>query len=115
MIFVESGGFTDRVNTFLDDETYRAFQNELLGHPEKGVVIPGCGGIRKARVQQPRRNKGKRGGCRIVYLYIREEDRIDLLAIYGKDEQDDLTSQQKAVLKLLAERARHEAQTRRKS
>lgn len=113
LLFVETQAFTGRVQEFLDDATYRAFQNELIRNPEKGAVMPGCGGLRKARVEEPQRGKGKRGGCRVIYLYIPEVERIDLLAIYSKDQQDDLTFEQRKAMKAVAERARQEALVRR--
>jgi len=109
LLFVEMAAFTERVRELLDDDTYRAFQNELVRNPAKGTVMPGCGGLRKVRGDEPRRGKGKRSGCRVIYLYIPEVQRIDLLAIYSRDQQDDLTSKQRRVLKVLAECARREA------
>ena len=55
------------------------------------------------------RGKGKRGGARVIYLDIPEADRIDLVAIYGKNEKDDLTGRQKKVLAALARQAKAEA------
>jgi hypothetical protein len=40
----------------------------LIDHPDAGDVIPGAGGARKLRWAA--KGKGKRGGARIVYLYI---------------------------------------------
>ncbi len=109
LLFVEATIFTVRVRELLNDETYLAFQNELVRNPEKGTVMQGCGGLRKARVAEPRRSKGKRSGCRVIYLYIPEVNRIDLLAVYSKDVQDDLTENQRKAMKALAEQARREA------
>jgi putative transcriptional regulator len=109
MIFIESRGVTARLKDFLDTEAYRAFQNVLLATPTKGRVMPGCGGLRKIRAEDLRRGKGKRGGARIIYLYMPEVSRIDLLAIYGKDEQDDLSAGQRKVLALMARQAKAEA------
>jgi len=109
MFFVEASVFTQQARQLLDDETFRAFQNDLAREPEKGAVMQGCGGLRKARVEAPQRGKGKRGGFRVIYLHIPEAGRIDLLAIYGKDCQDDLTEPQKRALKQMAEQARREA------
>lgn len=78
-LFVEAEAFTERVRELLDDETYRTLQNQLIRNPEIGPVMPGCGGLRKVRVEEPRRGKGKRGGCRVIYLHIPEVERIDLL------------------------------------
>jgi hypothetical protein len=80
-----------------------------MAQPEKGDVMPGCAGLRKVRVAAPRRGRGKRGGARVIYLNIPEAERIDMIAIYGKDERDDLTEQQKRALRALAEQARREA------
>jgi hypothetical protein len=107
--FVESRGFTGCLGEFLGDEGYRRFQRELASNPDKGDVMPGCGGLRKVRVGDESRGKGKRGGARVVYLDIPGAGRIDLIAIYGKDEQDDLTPQQKKVLAALAKKAKAEA------
>jgi mRNA-degrading endonuclease RelE of RelBE toxin-antitoxin system len=112
-LFVEAEVFTTYVRDLLDDETYRAFQNELIRNPEKGAVMAGCGGLRKVRVEQPKRGKGKRGGCRIIYLHIPEVGRIDLLAIYSKGKQDDLTSEQRKAMKARAESARKQALAKR--
>jgi hypothetical protein len=104
--------FTARVRNLLDEETYRRLQQELLADPDRGDVIPGCGGLRKARVSQAGRGKGKRGGARVIYLNIPEANRIYMLTVYGKDEQEDLTSDQKKVLRAIAEEVRAEVSGR---
>jgi hypothetical protein len=108
-IFVESRIFTWRIKEFLDERGYRAFQNELLTNPHKGRVMPGCSGLRKVRFEDQGRGQGKRGGCRIIYLDIPEAGRIDLIAVYGKNEKDDLSAQEKKVLAVLARQAKAEA------
>jgi len=42
------------VTSYFTDEDLAAIQRELLADPEKGDVLPGCGGLRKMRV--PTRN-----------------------------------------------------------
>lgn len=107
--FVESRIFTARLSDYLDDEAFERLQGELLINPDKGDVIPGCGGLRKLRFADPKRGKGKRGGVRVIYLHIPSAERIDLLAIYGKDEKDDLTADEKKILRAMADQARGEA------
>ena len=63
-LFVEAEVFTACARDMLDDETLRTFQNELLLNPTKGVVMQGCGGLRKVRVEESRRGKGKRSGAK---------------------------------------------------
>jgi len=109
MIFVEGRMFTARLKGFLGADAYREFQNVLMGSPTKGRVMPGCGGLRKIRVEDEQRGKGKRGGARVVYLHIPEAARIDFLAIYSKDEKDDLSPQERKVLAATARLAKAEA------
>ena len=101
--FIGFAEFTEWVRSYLADEDLAVLQRELLADPQKGDVIPGCGGLRKLRLADPRRGKGKRGGARVIYLHVAEADIVYLMDIYGKDEQDDLTSDQKKILKRLAE------------
>ena len=65
-VFVELPAFARHRGDYLDDEGYRALQNELLRNPEAGDVIKDTGGLRKMRFADPRRGKGKRGGLRVV-------------------------------------------------
>jgi hypothetical protein len=108
-VFIESRGFTDAVRKFLDDDAYALFQKQLLAQPDLGTVIPGCGGLRKVRVGDPRRRKGKRGGARVIYLHVPEVNWIYLLDIYGKDEKDDLSAAEKKTLRRLADDFKKEA------
>jgi len=50
----------------------------------------------------------------VIYLPVPEADWIYLLDIYSKDEKDDLTGDEKKVLRRLAERFRSEAIARTK-
>lgn len=101
-LFIEAPGFTVEVQKSWDDETYASFQKMLLAEPDRGMVIPGCGGLRKVRFRDPRRGKGKRGGARVIYLHVPEVNWIFLLDIYGKPEKDDLSAAEKKILRLLA-------------
>jgi hypothetical protein len=107
--FIETRVFMNRLPDFLGDEAFRRFQNELAVNPQKGTVMLGCGGLRKVRVEDESRGKGKRGGARVVYLDLPEAERIYLITIYGKNEQDDLTAGQKKLFANLAKQVRIEA------
>ncbi len=112
--FIESSEFTDWVRRTLDDGSYASFQQSLMQDQGRGSVIPGCGGLRKIRLADPRRGKGKRGGVRIIYLHIPEVDWIFLLDGYSKDEKDDLSAGEKRVLRRLAQPFRSEAVSRKR-
>jgi hypothetical protein len=70
-----------------------------LENPEAGDVMPGAGGFRKIRWEDPRRGKGKRGGLRVIYCYLTAEHQIWLFTLYDKVEASDLTADEKNALK----------------
>ncbi len=108
-VFVESFEFTEWVREYLTDERLSALQRGLLKDPESGDVMPGCGGLRKLRIPDARRGKGKRGGIRVIYLHVPEAHVIYMMDIYGKGEQEDLSASDKKLLKALAAQYKEEA------
>lgn len=94
--FIESLEFTEWVKAYFPDDDLASVQRELMADPDRGDVMPGCGGLRKLRVADPRRGKGKRGGARVIYLHVPEVDQIHLITVYGKDQKDDLSAEDKA-------------------
>jgi len=99
LVFFETPVFTRRLPDYLSDEAYRALQGALLENPDLGDVMPGTGGFRKVRWQDPRRGKGKRGGLRVIYYYLRADRQLWFFTLYDKDEATDLTADEKKVLK----------------
>ncbi len=112
LIFVETQFFSARWHKRLDDEALRELQNELMADPTRGDAIPGCGLLRKLRFGDVSRGKGRRGGIRVIYLHTPVAFRIDLIAVYGKDESDDLSKDELNVLCGLARLLRDEATKR---
>jgi hypothetical protein len=108
-IFVESREFTEWVVMHLPDEAYAGLQRELMNNPTKGDLMSGCGGLRKVRTGDPRRGKGKRGGARVIYLYVPEAKRFFMLDIYGKDEKDDLSAAEKKAFAALVDILKRQA------
>ena len=76
----------------MEDEDYSALQAQLAKHPEAGKLIPGSGGMRKIRWAGG--GRGKRGGLRVIYYWWVAIDRISMLLVYPKNEQDDLSADQ---------------------
>ncbi|MGQ0709631.1 MAG: toxin [Rhodoferax sp.] len=100
--FVELPAFARLRSHYLDDEAYRALQNELMKNPIAGDVMEGTGGLRKLRHPDPRRGKGKRGGLRVIYYWWLGGAQFWLFTVYDKDQADDLSAEQrKAVRKML--------------
>lgn len=105
MVFIESRVFRRRLLARGKEgsaEVLSAIQSDLLGNPERGRVVKGLGGIRKARAADPGRGKGKRGGFRYLYLYFVSDQEIYLLYLFDKDEQEELTPEQRKLLRDLA-------------
>ena len=98
---VEMPAFTRRLTNLLDEDEYRQLQLALLCTPTLGRVIQGTGGLRKVRWSL--RGRGKSGGVRVIYYWARSETELLMLFIYAKDEQDDLTPEQKKQLKTILE------------
>ncbi len=107
--FIESVEFSAWVKSYFTDDHLAAMQRELLAEPEIGDVIPGCGGLRKLRVADPKRGKGKRGGARVVYLHIAGADQIYLITVYGKDQKDDLSADDKKLYRQLVQMLKDQA------
>jgi hypothetical protein len=101
--FIETHEFTEWVKDYLPDEQLSRLQRELMNDPDSGVVMPGCGGLRKLRTSDPGRGRGKRGGVRVIYLHLAEVDQIHFITIYGKDQKDDLSSKDKALYRQLVQ------------
>ncbi len=108
-VFIESFEFTEWVREYLDDEAVSTLQRDLMGEPESGDVMPGCGGLRKIRIADPRRGKGKRGGARVIYLHVPEARVIYLITVYGKDQKDDLSPDDKKLYRQLAQMLKQQA------
>lgn len=103
-LFVELLPFERNPKTYLGDDEYSLLQQMLLTNPEVGAVITNSGGLRKIRFGSVRRNKGKRGGVRVIYYYWHSGLQFWLFTLYDKDEIDDLSSDQRRQLKALLER-----------
>lgn len=74
---------------------------EFLAHnPLAGDEIPGTGGVRKVRFAAS--GRGKRGGARIIYYYLDEMIPLYALLAYAKNDQADLSPDQKRVVSNIA-------------
>jgi len=82
-----------------------------LENPATGDLDPGTGGLRKVRMADRTRGKGKRGGARVHYLWLPHRDVIYLLFVYSKDEDATLGEPQKAALRAVVEGIKQERST----
>ena len=98
--FIYTPLFNGAARGLLDDEAMRQVELTLLVEPRSGDLVAGTGGVRKLRARIP--GQGKRGGARVIYLYVEVRERIYFLLAYRKNEQVDLTTQQKKALRVMA-------------
>jgi hypothetical protein len=95
--FVYTPLFDAAAADLVDDEAMRHVELSLLAEPRAGAVVAGTDGIRKLRAPLP--GRGKRGGARVLYLYIEVRGRIYFLLAYAKNEQFNLSPAQKKALR----------------
>ena len=84
----------------------------LLKNPQSGPVMKGTGGIRKVRF--PLENKGKSGSVRVCYTDFEEYEVTYLITAFTKNEQENLSAEEKTVLKKLVKALKNEAANSRK-
>ena len=96
--FVESPGFTNRIDKLASLEVLFSLQNDLVKNPEHGDLMAGCAGARKGRVGEKATGKGKSGGFRYIYVYIVIAGTIYLLHFYGKNEKANLSKAERNEL-----------------
>ena len=94
--FVETSVFTKQAEKLFDDASYRSLQQLLVEQPKSGIVIPGCGGLRKLRWKGS--GRGKSGGLRIIYYFAQADHTCLLLYAYAINECEDLTRAQLNIL-----------------
>lgn len=86
--FIESSIFERLRPVYLDDDEYSELQQYLMQDSEVGELIPGSGGVRKARWK--RAGMGKRGGLRIIYYVRYKPDEFWMLTIYAKATRENV-------------------------
>lgn len=99
MKLVRTTVYERRDETILTAEERKQVENEIANQPKLYPVIPGTGGIRKARAA--RGNMGKRGGARVIFYFWQLEDTIFLLAVFAKNEKEDLSAGERKKLAAL--------------
>lgn len=105
--FVYTPVFLASAEGLLDEEALRQAELALLAEPRLGDVIAETGGVRKMRVPLP--GRGKRGGGRVIYLFVDGRGTVYFLLAYGKNQQVDLTPAQRKHLRALAKVLREES------
>lgn len=110
--FIEVPLFTKRWREIgLTDDDLLQLQIMLLKDPESGPVIEGTCGIRKVRF--PLENRGKSGSVRVCYTDFAEYEVTYLITAFTKKDQENLTDEEKNVLRKLV-KSLHDAERDRR-
>jgi hypothetical protein len=103
------------LDEFVDDWESLGFDREndlwmlqilIMLDPEAGKVVAGTGGLRKLRFGKAGDRIGKRGGVRVCYVHFKHHAVVLLVAAYGKNEKDDLTSREKKYIREYIDRSK---------
>lgn len=105
-VFIETDVFRKLIDEERDTELEKRVKDTILSDPLKGDLIKGTGGLRKIRLAKS--NEGKSGGYRVIYLDLKKYDVTYLLILYSKNVQENLTREQKRILKSKVEELKNE-------
>jgi hypothetical protein len=102
-IFFQTHLFSKKLDSRGSPALLLRVEEEILKNPEAGATVAGTGGVRKLRIEDPERQKGKRGGFRVLYLDLPDCQETFLITFYGKDEADDLSHEGKKLVAQIVE------------
>jgi hypothetical protein len=105
--FVEAKIFSKQAAQ-LSAEVLTTIHSDLVQNPERGDIVKGTHGVRKARVADPNSSRGKSGSYRYLYLYLEHAGRIHLLYLFSKGEQANLSADQTRIIGVLSQQIRRE-------
>jgi hypothetical protein len=111
VVFIESRSFTRRLFQLAGggaDSVLSSIQGDLMENPLRGRMVQGLGGIRKTRTSNPARGKGKRSGFRYLYLYLETGQHLHLLFLLDKNEQEDMSEEQRRQIEAMLDRIKRE-------
>lgn len=81
---IETPTFQKQAEKIWSDDERLAFIDWIAANPLAGKVIPGADGARKVRWSIA--GKGKRGGVRVIYFNLAEQETLVLIALYQKSD-----------------------------
>jgi hypothetical protein len=96
----ETKAFSEDIDAMLSPGERDAVIAEIAAAPDGGDLIRGTGGLRKRRIALA--GRGKRGGARVITLFLGERYPVYAVFLYAKNERENLSAEQsKALLRLV--------------
>ena len=86
---IETPTFQNQVADVWTEADRLDFISWIASNPEAGDVIPGADGARKVRWAVP--GRGKRGGARVIYFNLSDDEIVLLVAVYTKAERSNIS------------------------
>lgn len=83
----------------------------IASDPDGGDLIPGAGGLRKRRIALP--GRGKRGGARVITLFLGERFPVYAVFVFAKNEKADMSMQERKALQRVVHEIKQAAQARK--
>lgn len=99
LTFVYLRLFDATAEDMLSDADMQRAEQALLDNPWRGDVESGTGGVRKLRVAV--HGRGKRGGARVMYLYVERTAHVFFILAYLKNAQGTLSEREKKQVRAL--------------
>ena len=84
-------------NLGLDDNDLIRLENELVNNPKIGPIIKGTGGVRKMRFAFE--GRGKSGSMRVIYVDFEIHEKLYLVDVFQKSEQENLSDDERNNMK----------------
>jgi hypothetical protein len=106
----ETRAFAQDIDAMLSGPERDAVIEGIARAPEAGDLIPGTAGLRKRRIPLP--GRGKRGGARVITLYLGQQFPVYTVFIFAKNEREDLSPAQRTALRRLVDDIKLQARTR---
>ena len=103
--FIQTDEFSRNWDEFgFTDDDLRRLEFDIMMNPHKYPVMQGTGGLRKARFAF--KHHGKSGGVRVCYVDFVIEETIYLITVYSKNQKDNLSKQERNIVKIYIDRLR---------
>jgi hypothetical protein len=111
-LIIQAKQFSETLDRLIDQnkllsDDYEDLEKRLVQEPKDGDPVQGTGGLRKTRMKSS--SGGKSGGFRVCYYDAQAKERLYLLFIYGKNIREDLSPEEKKILKRVVEVLKKEA------
>jgi hypothetical protein len=106
----ETKAFSEDIDAMMSTAERETVIAGIAAAPDGGDLIRGSGGLRKRRIPLP--GRGKRGGARVITLYLGEQFPVYAVFLFAKNERENLSPEQLKILLRLVGAIKAQARTK---